>query len=149
MTTLLAPLNSVPLMHLGGSSLCQGYLTSNKHLKLTILDREWGRDQRHLGESVFLEKRHPEHCPSQWGPLSFCKAEFTVRCDTIDVLPVPSLHAAIGARPLSKGLPWELERGLDYLLKWHFQHLKHCQLGDLPSPWNHCFSSQWSLVTLP
>ena len=56
MATLLAPLNSLPLMHLGGgsSSLCQGYLTRDKYFKLTALKRECKGDQRHSSEAFFF-----------------------------------------------------------------------------------------------
>lgn len=41
------------------------------------------------------------------------------------------------------------ERGLDYLLEWHLQHLKPWQLDDLAALWNHCLFLQWLLLSLP
>lgn len=66
MATFLFPLNSLLLMHLwgGGSSLCRGYLTRDKHFKSTTLKRDCKGDQRHSDIWLFFfffpkKKKHP------------------------------------------------------------------------------------------
>ena len=67
MATLLFPLNSLLLMHLwgGGSSLCRGYLTRDKHFKSTTLKRDCKGDERHSDIWLFFffpekkKKKHP------------------------------------------------------------------------------------------
>lgn len=124
-------------MLLEGSSICQADLTWDKYFKLTILRREWRSDQRQFGESIFLgntKKGHPLvlHCEVPW---ALAKLGVQSAWSHWSTLPVPSPHAAVGLRPLEQRCIFQIvERGLDYLLKWHFQHLKLWQLGDFASP---------------
>ena len=56
MATLCVPLSSLFSMHLwgGGSSLCRGYLTRDKHFKSTTLKRECKGDQIHSDIWLFF-----------------------------------------------------------------------------------------------
>lgn len=142
MATLLVPLNSLLLMHLwgGGSSLWWGYLTRDKHFKSTTLKRECKGDQRHLDIWLFffffLKKKESTHLSYAVRPFELLQSGLhsQVWCPWHTGSALSYTQNSVEARALSKGTFLELERGLNYSLKWHFQHLKPWQVGDLSSP---------------
>lgn len=98
---------------------------------------------KHSGESIFLLrkiKRHPLSCPVRPVELS-CKAEFIVKCNAVDILPIPSPHAALGARPLSKGALWNWRDRLGLFPKMTFSASKTLTAG-----W---FSFPFGIVAFP
>lgn len=130
-------------MHLGVSSICQGHSTKDKPFRLTTLNRGWGGDQTFRWVNFSgkkKKKRHPLSCPGR--PVEFfCKAGFRVRCNAIDILPVPSPHAALGARPLSKGALWNWRERLGLFPKMTFSASKPLTAG-----W---FSFPFGIVAFP
>lgn len=149
MATLLFPLNSLLLMHLwgGGSSLCRGYLTRDKHFKSTTLKRDCKGDQRHsdIWRFFFPEKKKKKAsiCPVQWGPWSFYRVGCLVRCDALDTLPGPSLtHTTVWRQGhWAKAHFWNWRERLELFTKMTFPASK-----TLTGGW---FSFPFGIVAFP